>query len=239
MLEPERSERSRWWPALAVVLGVAAAVALGQWQLGRGAQKRQLQAQYEAQSAQPAIHVGAERLRAADVDLRPVEARGIFEPRYAVFIDNRIHHGVPGYYVMMPLHIEHSALYVLVNRGWIARPAYRTELPAVRTPTDAVTIRGVAMVPSGRAFELSSDVYEGSIWQNLTIERYRKRIGIDIQPFVLRQGNALDDGLVRAWDPPDFGIEKHYAYAFQWFALGVTLLIFYAVTQLRRNRTST
>ena len=40
---------------------------------------------------------------------------------------------------------------------------------------------------------------------------------------------------MRAWEPPDFGIERHYGYAFQWFALAATLAIFYAVTQLRRK----
>jgi cytochrome oxidase assembly protein ShyY1 len=101
-----------------------------------------------------------------------------------------------------------------------------------------VTITGIAVVPSGRILELSSDVFEGAIWQNLTIERYRKKMPISVQPFVLRQDSPLDDRLVRAWDPPDFGIDRHYAYAFQWFALAATLFVFYAVTQFRRKRTS-
>jgi cytochrome oxidase assembly protein ShyY1 len=54
---------------------------------------------------------------------------------------------------------------------------------------------------------------------------------LKIQPFVIRQESTVDDGLIRAWDPPDFGIEKHYGYAFQWFALAATLFGFYAVTQ--------
>ena len=86
---------------------------------------------------------------------------------------------------------------------------------------------------------MSDQVTEGRIWQNLTIERYRSAMPLSIQPFVIRQDSALDDGLVREWDPPDFGIERHYGYAFQWFGLAATIVVFYAVTQFRRNRAQT
>jgi surfeit locus 1 family protein len=230
--------RGRFWPTLATVLGVAIAMAMGNWQLDRAAQKRELKARFDAQAAQPPIHIGREELAAADIDGRRVEARGVFEPRYAVFIDNRIHHGIPGYHLVMPLRLEGSDRYVLVNRGWLERSPRRAELPEVRTPREPVTVTGIAVIPSGRVLELSNQVFEGAIWQNLTIERYRRKMPISVQPFVLRQDNPLDDGLVRAWSPPDFGIDKHYAYAFQWFALAATLFVFYAVTQFRRKRAS-
>jgi surfeit locus 1 family protein len=226
------SRRGRFWPTLATIVGVAITLALGNWQLGRGAQKRELKARFEAQAAQPPIHVGAQELAASDMDLRRIEARGVFDPRYTVFVDNRIHQGTPGYHVVMPLKIEGSERYVLVNRGWIARPPLRTELPEVRTPPGPVTITGV-VVPAGRVLELSKEVIEGRIWQNVTIERYRKAMPISIQPFVVRQDSQLDDALVRVWPAPDFGIEKHYGYAFQWFALAATLAVFYAITQFR------
>jgi surfeit locus 1 family protein len=230
---PDR--RGRFWPTVATVIGVALALALGNWQLNRGAEKRALKARFEAQAAQPPITVGAQELSAVEIDLRRVEARGVLEPRYAVFIDNRIHHGVAGYHVVMPLRIEGTDRYVLVNRGWVARPALRSQLPGVRTPAGPVTVAGTATIPGRSVLELSNEVIEGAVWQNLTIERYRKVMPLAIQPFVIRQDSALDDGLVRAWDPPDFGIEKHYGYAFQWFALAATLFGFYAFTQFRRR----
>lgn len=232
---PAPDARSLLWPTLAAVIGIAVTAALGTWQLTRGAEKRELKRRFDAQLAQPPVHVGPVELAAAGIELRRVEARGVFEPRYGIYLDNRILHGVPGYHVVMPLRIEHSQRYVLVNRGWIARPALRSELPRVRTPTESVSITGVAMTPGRRILELSSVVVEGAIWQNLTIERYRSAMPIEVQPFVVRQDSPLDDGLVREWDAPDFGIEKHYGYAFQWFALAATIFIFYVVTQFRRR----
>jgi surfeit locus 1 family protein len=228
-------ERAGLWPLIAAVLGIAVTVALGTWQLGRAAEKRELRARFEALSAEPPIHVSGDELTASNLELRRVEARGVFDPRYTVFVDNRIHHGVPGYHVVMPLRIEGSDRYVLVNRGWIARTANRAELPAVPTPPTVVTVQGAAMVPRLRTLELSADVMEGPIWQNLTIDRYRSARPIPIQPFVIRQEGDAHDGLVREWEAPDFGIEKHYGYAFQWFALAATILVFYAVTR-RRSR---
>jgi cytochrome oxidase assembly protein ShyY1 len=229
-------KRSRVWPALATVLGVALTVSLGNWQLDRAAQKRALKVQADALAAQPPIHVGGEALSADSVALRRVEARGVFEPQHAVYIDNRIHAGVPGYHVVMPLRIEGSERRVLVNRGWVMRPALRSELPAVRTPAGPVSITGVATIPHKGAFERMDTVVEGRIVQNLTIPRYTQMTPISVQPFVLQQASALDDGLVRDWPAPDFGIERHYGYAFQWFALAATLTGFYAYTQLKNAR---
>jgi surfeit locus 1 family protein len=224
-------KRSRFWPTAATVLGVAVTVALGNWQLDRGAQKRELKARFETQAAQPPIHVGVEALRAEDMDLRRAETRGVFAPQYTILIDNRIHRGVPGYHVVMPLKVEGSDRYVLVNRGWVARPALRSELPRVRTPGGVVSIDGTAIVPKPAPFERMDRVVEGRIWQNLTIRHYEQAHPIRVQPFVIRQDSALDDGLVRSWPAPDFGIEKHYGYAFQWFALAATLAAFYGYTQ--------
>lgn len=228
--------RRALWPALAAIIGIAGAIALGTWQLGRGAEKRELSARFQAAAGQPPVHVGRAELAANDVELRRIEARGVFEPRHAVYIDNRIRRGVPGFHVVMPLRIEGGDTYVLVNRGWIAAPARRGELPQVRTPREQVAVTGIAVIPGRRVLELSSAVIEGQIWQNLTIERYRRAMPLRVQPFVLRQDSALDDGLVREWDAPDFGIDKHYGYAFQWFALAFALFVFYVVTQFKRRR---
>jgi cytochrome oxidase assembly protein ShyY1 len=61
---------------------------------------------------------------------------------------------------------------------------------------------------------------------------------IAIQPFLIQQENegAPDDGLIREWAPPDLGVERHYGYAFQWFALSALILILYLITHVRRNR---
>jgi len=126
---------------------------------------------------------------------------------------------------------------VLVNRGWIAANPERSVLPALKTPEGAVEITGLAVTPSRRFVELSSRVVEGKVWQNLTLERYRDAFPLALQPVVIQQESPLDDGLVREWDAPDLGVDKHRGYAFQWLALALTILVFYLVTHVRRRAT--
>jgi surfeit locus 1 family protein len=236
---PDRPERSGFWPLAATVLGVAAALALGSWQLDRAGEKRELRARYDARTAEPPINVSRVALAAADVELRRVEATGTFDPRHTIYIDNRIHRSVPGYEVVTPLRLEGGELHVLVNRGWIARTEDRAELPPVATPSGRVSVSGVAVIPRPRTLELTDAVIEGRIWQNLTVERYRAAVPIAIQPFMIQQESAIEDGLVREWQALDFGVDKHYGYAFQWFALAATILVFYGITRYKRIRSKT
>lgn len=223
------------WPTLAAVAGIVLALGLGNWQLGRGNEKSVLAERMLAASRDALIALPAVDIRAEDVAWRRVEVRGRFEPKYAVFIDNRILHGAAGYHVVMPLRIADSERYVLVNRGWVAGSHARSKLPQITTPADTISIAGFATVPSRRYFELSTQVAEGKVWQNLTLERYRAAVPIAIQPVVIRQENDLNDGLMRAWGAPDLGIDKHYGYAFQWFALAAAILIYYLVIHVGKR----
>lgn len=233
----KRVFRPRLWPTLAAAAGIALTLALGNWQLKRGHEKSELKTRIDQLAKEPAINVPAVELNAQDVQLRRVEARGTFEPKYAVFIDNRVRHGMAGYHVVMPLKLGDGSRYVLVNRGWVAGTGDRNRLPEVKTPAGVVTVNGLALVPSKRFIELSGKTAEGPVWQNLTLERYRQAMPIPIQPFVIQQdqAGATDDGLVREWDPPDLGIDRHYGYAFQWFALAAAILVFYLVANVKRK----
>lgn len=224
---------------LAVAAGIALTLSLANWQLNRAQEKEDRAARLVLLARDAPVAIGTGEVRAADVQWRRVVARGRFEPRHAVFIDNRIRKGVAGYHVMMPLEVGKTAdggiRYVLVNRGWIAAAPERGKAPQVATPEGIVEIAGLAVVPTPRFLELSSRVTEGNVWQNLTLERYRAAVPISLQPVVIQQESSLEDGLAREWEPPNLGVDKHYGYAFQWLALGATLLAYYLVTHVRRN----
>jgi surfeit locus 1 family protein len=225
--------RPKFLPTLAAVAGIAATLGLASWQLGRAHEKEAVRAQFEARAKEPPIVLAAAEVKAQDVQWHRVTARGRFNPNYAVFIDNRVYHGVPGYHIVMPLSIGGGERHVLVNRGWVAGPLDRNRLPQVKTPEETVEITGLAVIPGRRFLELGNGVVEGRVWQNLTLERYRNAVPIALQPVMIQQESGLDDGLIRAWDKPDLGIEKHYGYAFQWLALAVTILVIYLVTHAR------
>lgn len=230
--------RPRLVTTLAAAAGMALTLSLAHWQLGRAHEKEALAAKLAQRAQDAPVMLGSEAVPVAALEWRRVIARGRFEPRYTVFVDNRIHRGVPGFHVIMPLELEKGpgadGRYVLVNRGWIAGTPGRAAAPQVATPAGPVEISGLAVVPSARFLELSKEVQHGNIWQNLTLERYRAAFPIPLQPVLIRQDSPLDDALMREWDPPNLGVDKHYGYAFQWLALSATILVFYLVTHVRR-----
>ena len=125
------------WATLATLAGVALTIALGYWQLGRADTKQALQNRISDLARQAPIVIAINDVKLEDVELRPIEARGRYEPRYVVFIDNRLYKHQPGYYVMMPLRLAGSDKVLLINRGWVSAGAERNQSPQVKTPEGA------------------------------------------------------------------------------------------------------
>ncbi|MGB8599500.1 MAG: SURF1 family cytochrome oxidase biogenesis protein, partial [Burkholderiales bacterium] len=106
-------------------------------------------------------------------------------------------------------------------------------IPTVKTPQGSVKIEGIAVPPSGKFLELSTQTVEGKVWQNLVISRYVEQTKLSVVPLVIQQKNDTGDGLQRVAERPDTGIAKHQGYAFQWFALCAGIFITYIVVNTR------
>lgn len=221
---------------VAAVAFVALTVSLGLWQTRRGDEKEALQNRLDRFASAPPVTLPGEVLPdPQSAALRRVAVRGEYDDRHTILLDNRVHRGRVGYHVISPLRIAGSDVYVLVNRGWVAAGRTRSELPRVDVPSGQQTVEGIATVPTTRFLELSSTVAEGSVWQNLALDRYRSWSKLTLQPVVIEQTSDMADGLVREWSRPDTGVERHRSYALQWFSLAALTLILYVVLNLRRN----
>lgn len=235
---PNRRFRPSFWGTLAALIGIGVGVVLGFWQAGRAQEKLQLVAVMERQAIALPIQISAASVTAAELDHRRVEARGHFDPRGMVLLDNRVRGGRVGYEVVMPLRLVGTQMHILVNRGWIVGTGDRQRLPDVPTPADEVSITGLAVVPGQKLYELSEEAIEGVVWQNLTIERYSVNMGYSIHPVMIRQANDAQDGLVRDWAISERQINVHRSYAFQWFALAVLVLVIYLAMSFKRDSTN-
>jgi len=216
----QRRFRPTLWPTLGLLALLAATLSLGNWQRHRAEEKALLRAQYDAAIAAPPARVSAASTDAAVLRFRPVRATGEFAATAQVLIDNKVHAGRPGYDVVSPLSLDGGG-YVLVDRGWVAAGARRTELPTVPPPTGTVTIDGRANLPPARYLELQRDAATGPVRQNLDIARIAEATGLPLLPFVIEQTSDSTDGLVRDWPTPDFGIEQHKSYMLQWYAFAL------------------
>ena len=229
-----RTFRPGWVPSLAAAAFIVLTIALGNWQTRRAEEKLEAGRTLDEAARGPVLQVPAVRVGAAGFERRRVAARGTFVADDTFFLDNKVMHGAVGYHVVTPLRLESGGMHVLINRGWIAA-GDRSRLPSVPTPEGAQTIEGVAVVPGTRFLELAPEAESGSLRQNLVLPREEKRLGIGLQPFVIEQTSDARDGLVRAWERPDSGVERHRSYALQWYSFAVLAAVLYVALGFKRT----
>ncbi len=218
-----------WLVSAAAVMGVAATLALGAWQLSRAAQKEALQAGIESRHLLPAID--ARNLTAmppSDLLYRNVVLRGTWLPQHTVFLDNRQMQGKPGFYVVTPLRLEAlPGTVVLVQRGWAQRNFMdRASLPPVATPPGLVEVPGRMAPPPAKLYDFK-DSPAGAIRQNLDLADFSAETRLPLFGLSVVQTGSAADGLLREWPEVTSGVGKHYGYAFQWFALSGLIAILY------------
>lgn len=193
----------------------AAGVALGHWQWGRAVEKR-------------AVAANPER----------IELRGRFNERHTVLLDNKLHRGRPGYYVVQALQVPADAAVrgrnVLVIRGWIEAGPRRDIVPRVRTPAGEVLVEGIRMTSFARVYDAGGG-QQGTVWQNVTPEAFAAWSGLALEPYVVEQHSAADDGLVREWPRHGTAIETHESYALQWYSLAALAVALLLILSVKRD----
>ena len=212
---------------------------LGVWQLQRAAEKRAVIAAL-ADKQQPALkHLPATPAALREAARREVRVQGRYEGERQFLLDNRILEGQPGFDVLTPLVLDDGRR-VLVDRGWVAAGATRKPVKSVGLAIDArVTVEGRLWLPES-GIALGAAVTPGDGWPRLVTRidfaALEETLDRELVPVVIRaDGDA--PWLFRPRDlQPRFGPMRHYGYAFQWFALALTVLAVVCILEWRRRR---
>ncbi|MDQ3059535.1 MAG: SURF1 family protein [Pseudomonadota bacterium] len=225
----------RFWLLTAAALLVAGATfSLGQWQLRRAGEKEAVQAAIDAKTALAPLDARSlAALATTGAELhRPVLLHGVWQPAHTVYLDNRPMNGRSGFWVLTPLALQGSGRVVLVQRGWVPRDFMeRTRLPDVATPAGVVSVKGRIAPPPSRLYAFSG-VDTGPIRQNLDIHAFAQETGLPLLDGSVLQTGPPSEGLLRDWPAPVLGVQKHYGYAVQWFALCALVVFLYGWFQL-------
>ncbi len=230
---------------LAVALTVTILfIALGMWQLDRAAQKRATFAEFErrGQASQVDLNRGVDD--SAALPGYRAAAAGHYIGATILF-DNQVHRGRAGYLVYSVFELDGRKESMLVNRGWINAGVDRNLAPEFTTPTASQQLEGrLSLSPQGGLRLAGSDMIErltADLWRVQVIDfaALTKTIGVELLPITLLLDSDAPHGFVRAWTPPAIDENRHLGYAFQWFALAVTVVVVTVVVTLRREKAGT
>lgn len=210
-----------WIPYVIGAILVLQFVALGFWQIDRGLDKRAEKQAFIAQAGFAAWSDGME-VRS----FQKLKATGQFDSERQFLLENIIINSRYGYYVLTPLVVAEDKPVLLINRGWFERSASEVDVDSISVPPQRVTVRGRAgSLP--RAGYRMGDAIASSDWPQRavypTLDELAAALGRDVQPFVLLLDPEEKYGFFRHWVPEEMGPGRHFAYALQWFAMGLVL----------------
>lgn len=218
------SWRPQPWILLLALGGIAVCTRLSFWQWDRGTQKANIE-----ESRLQASLSEARQLATLDVDALPIGERVSLQGRWlnkrTILQDNQTRKGRPGVHVWTPFELR-SGQSLMVDRGWLELPADRSrdvQLPKM-TANDA---RGL-LRELPKAAIATRNACEPHTLPRLNypdVEDLRCALGLEVVPALLLLDADVDDAFIREWQRFEMPPAKHYAYAFQWAALAVTILI--------------
>ena len=217
-----KSQFVGWIPYVIGAILVVQFAGLGVWQISRGLDKQAEQEAFDSQSGFSSWSDGME-VRS----FQKLKATGNFESDRQFLLENIIINSQLGYYVITPLRTADDTALLLVNRGWFPRSGPTVDPEEVAVKDSRLTVRGRAgSLPRagykmGDAIPVTPDWPKRAVYPSL--DDVATTLGEPVQPFVLLMDPEDDFGFHRHWVPEEMGPGRHYAYAFQWFAMGIVL----------------
>lgn len=227
------------WQTVLVLLSAPTLLWLGFWQLERADMKETRLAEFAERAAAPPLQLAdlAPDDRPDPLYWRRARGTGEYRPPL-ILLDNRIRSGRVGYEVLQAFEFEGGGS-VLVNRGWIPAPDDRGTPPALDWPPASRTTTGRVGPPPTVGITLAETEPERLAADLLRVQRIdltalAARLDRRLLPFVLYLDDEAEGGYARQWPPPAMEVDRHYAYAVQWFAFTAIALGIYAFHGRRR-----
>jgi surfeit locus 1 family protein len=213
-----------WLPYLLGALLVVQFFGLGVWQIDRGLGKRAEQQAFDSEAGFTAWSPGMP-IRSFQM----LKATGQLDTDRQLLLDNIIIEGRYGYYVLTPLVVADNEPVLIINRGWVERTSRDFDPARIRLDAGRVTVRGRAGSLPRAGYRMGEAVMPGQDWPMHavypTLDEVAAALGRDVQPFVLLMDPQDPHGYFRQWVPSEMGPGRHFAYALQWFVMGIVLAL--------------
>ncbi len=233
MTEFNRWRKPTWQVVFATVAGIFFLSSMGVWQLLRGEEKKQIQLEIEARKNSEPQAFSFPITDPASLRFQRIRVKGSFISSQQFVLDNRFLDNQVGFNIFTPFKIYNSDEVVLVDRGWLPLKGSRDKLPIIDVDENLRTLVGSVYVPYGKAFSLG-EIDDSTRWprliQFLDFELLSERLGQDLLPLTLRMEEGQAGTYKAKWRIYEASSPKrNYGYAFQWFAMAITVLVIFIV----------
>jgi len=227
-------------PTIVFLLVLPVLLRLGFWQLDRAEEKRELIALFQQQNKMGPLSIKDNIKFNERLNYRSAVVEGKYNIEKQIFVDNKIHHGKTGVYVMTPFKLKDSDYSILVNRGWVPMVADRSSLPEIETTKKILSLSGKIKLFTKKPFTVGKQFQSNTSWpalmQWINKADIENKSGLKLLPYIFLLDNKEKSGFVRNWKPVVMQPEKSTSYAVQWFSLALALVVIYVVVNLKSSK---
>jgi surfeit locus 1 family protein len=230
-------------PTLIVLAFVVLMTNLGFWQLNRAQEKEEL---LVLLSDEKITFVNQPEQIKELPQYSNVKFNGQFLNSPQLLLDNQIDNQQIGYHVFTPFLIDNMNLYIMVNRGWIAKE--RFDMKDISVDTGVIELHGKlnhspqvgiqlgeieldATKPSQAITYFDRKVVSKFLYENLC-----KDLSCIVSDRILLLDKKLNHGFKREWNPVVMPPAKHMGYAVQWFSMTIVLILLFIYWVSKLNR---
>ena len=237
-------------PTLVTLILFPALISLGLWQLDRAEEKRVIDNGIQLAIAKMPLKLNETKLGTKETNerllqevYRPATVRGKYDINNQFLLDNRTHLGKPGYHVLTPFVFDNNGTskVVLINRGWITYNGTRDNIPSIEVENNEREILGQikqvnkAIVLNDADKKAVQKSNNPKLIQSIQIAELNKELNYELLPIIIELNKQDKDGFIREWQPYYGSIDKHNAYALQWFAMAAILLFLFIRLNTKKN----
>ncbi len=224
-----------WWSLALTLFGLALFGLLSVWQVHRGTAKDAIIAASHRAAKEHPIALGqwlAAGKSAHALYLKPVQLTGHYDSTHQLLLDNQTWDQEDGYHVWTPFVLQGGKYVVLVDRGWVHAGPTRQQLPDPQVTATTLDVKGIMHSFPSPGIRLSQGKCpSGDHWPHV-VEYPRFRNLHCLYDGRLVDGLVLLDpgephGFPRRWLKVGMSPARHFGYAFEWFAMGLTALVMF------------
>ena len=208
---------------------------LGFWQLDRLEQKQERNAAAHARAALPPVRLGSATRDTAGMIFRRAIVTGVYDDARTIIVAGRSFRGTPGVYVLTPLRIGGSA--VFINRGFTrSADAAHVDVERLREPAPD-SLEGLITYLGHDENEVAADRGFKRVWYRPSIAQLRAQSPYPVADYVVQllPAPGAPESPVRL-PAPDLDEGPHLGYAIQWFSFAGIFVVGWVAMVFRRKK---